>query len=167
MIASIISKKHLLVFCSLLFLITNVQAQESDEDSKLLDSYLNNINTNPETKPSDPVTPDADSEPLKYQQEDFKSSVLLQGINKITANVSSFNIKKNAKKNFGNLEIQLVRCWKAPPEQEPENKALLRIWEQIPNEDKKEIFFGWMFSSSLALSSIEHPVYDIVVRECI
>lgn len=115
---------------------------------------------------SQEITPE-EEDVTTYKQEDFKQSVLLQGINKITATVSSFNLKKNAKTNFGNLEIQLIKCWKAPPEQEPENKALLRIWEQIPNEEKKEIFFGWMFSSSLALSSLEHPVYDIAVKECL
>lgn len=101
-----------------------------------------------------------------YYEKDFTNSVTIQGINKITARVSSFKIKKDDKTNFGNLDIKLVKCWKSPPEQEPENKALVKIWEQIPGEDKKEIFFGWMFSSSPALSTLEHPVYDIVVKEC-
>ncbi|MDA0781027.1 MAG: DUF2155 domain-containing protein [Rickettsiales bacterium] len=103
---------------------------------------------------------------ITYHEKDFTNSVSLQGINKITARVSSFDVQKDNKMNFGNLEVQLIKCWKAPPEEEPENKALLRIWEQIPGEDKKEIFFGWMFSSSPALSALEHPVYDIVVKGC-
>ncbi len=165
-------RRQLLVFCSLLFLCSNAQSQQ-DDDSKLLDSYLNNINSNEKTtgqvstSPDSKITGTTDDEPLKYQQQDFKASVLLQGINKITATVSSFNLKKNAKKNFGTLEIQLIKCWKAPAEQEPENKALLRISEQVTDEDKKEIFFGWMFSSSQALSALEHPVYDIAVKECL
>lgn len=172
MILSATFRKQLLVFCSLLFLCSNAQSQQ-DEDSKLLDSYLNNINSNEKTTEQGTVSSDSkitntpDDDTLKYKQEDFKASVLLQGINKITATVSSFNLKKNAKKNFGTLEIQLIKCWKAPAEQEPENKALLRIWEQVPNEEKKEIFFGWMFSSSPALSALEHPVYDIAVKECV
>lgn len=101
-----------------------------------------------------------------YNEKDFTNTVKIQGINKITARVSSFDIIQNNKTNFGNLEIQLVKCWKSPPEQEPENKALVKIWEQIPGEDKKEIFFGWMFSSSPALSALEHPVYDVVIKEC-
>ena len=103
---------------------------------------------------------------ITYHEKDFTNSVSLQGINKITARVSSFDVQKDNKMNFGNLEVQLIKCWKSPPEEEPENKALLRIWEQIPGEDKKEIFSGWMFSSSPALSALEHPVYDIVVKEC-
>ncbi|PIR39301.1 MAG: cellulase [Alphaproteobacteria bacterium CG11_big_fil_rev_8_21_14_0_20_39_49] len=103
---------------------------------------------------------------ITYHEKDFTNSVSLQGINKITARVSSFEVQKDNKMNFGNLEVQLIKCWKAPPEEEPENKALLRIWEQIPGEDKKEIFSGWMFSSSPALSALEHPVYDIVVKGC-
>ncbi len=102
-----------------------------------------------------------------YSDKDFKNSVSLQAINKVTARVSSFNVQQDNKRNFGNLEVQLVKCWKAPPEEEPENKALLKIWEQIPGEEKREIFFGWMFSSSPALSALEHPVYDIVLKNCI
>ena len=102
-----------------------------------------------------------------YHAKDFKNSVSLQGINKVTARVSSLEVRKDDKMNFGNLEVQLVKCWQAPPEEEPENKALLKIWEQIPGEEKEEIFFGWMFSSSPALSALEHPVYDIVVKNCV
>jgi hypothetical protein len=103
----------------------------------------------------------------KDYKKDYKNSAILQGINKITARVSSLNISKDEKENFGNLEIELIKCWSSPPEQEPDNKALIKIWEQVPGEEKKEIFFGWMFSSSPALSALEHPVYDIVLKSCL
>lgn len=102
-----------------------------------------------------------------YQQKDFVKEVKLQGLNKITARVSSFNVKEGQVGKFGNLEISLLKCWKAPPEEEPESKALLHIWEQIPGEDKKEIFQGWMFASNPTISALEHAVYDINVLECV
>ncbi len=102
----------------------------------------------------------------KYNFEDFTNAANLQGINKITAKVSSIQLIKENKAKFGNLEIELLKCWKSPPEEEPESKALLKIWEEIPGEKKKQIYFGWMFASSPSLSSLEHPVYDVIVTEC-
>ncbi len=112
-----------------------------------------------------PAAVDAVASP--YQEKDFVKEVKLQGLNKVTARVSSFNVKEGQIGKFGNLEISLLKCWQAPPEEEPESKALLKIWEQVPGEDKKEIFQGWMFASSPTISAIQHPVYEITVLECV
>lgn len=98
--------------------------------------------------------------------KDFTNAVKLRALNKITARASSMEISLNQITGFGNLEILLESCWRSPPEEEPESKAMLKIWEHIPGEDQKEIFHGWMFSSSPAISALEHPVYDITVIEC-
>lgn len=68
--------------------------------------------------------------------------------------------------NFGTLEIIARRCWKAPPEERPENAALLEIREIKAGEGPQRIFLGWMFSSSPGLSGLEHPVYDINILSC-
>ena len=106
------------------------------------------------------------SEQKNYHEKDFTQAVALRGLNKITARVSDINLNIGEIKKFGNLEIELEKCWNSPPEEEPENKALLKISEQIPGEKKVQIFHGWMFSSSPAVSSLEHPVYDVTVIEC-
>ena len=38
--------------------------------------------------------------------------------------------------------------------------------EENKNILDTEIFSGWMFASSPALSALDHPVYDIWVLEC-
>lgn len=107
-----------------------------------------------------------EEEPVVYQDKDFTDQVSLQALNKITARVSTLTLSLDQKATFGNLEIALLKCWKSPPEEQPEHKALLEIWEQVPGEKKKEIFKGWMFASSPALSALEHPVYDITLLRC-
>ena len=92
--------------------------------------------------------------------------VKLRGLNKITARQSILEQRIGRTIYFGNLEILIEKCWVAPPEDSPESKVLLDIWEQKPNEDKKHIFYGWMFASSPGLVSLEHPVYDINVLGC-
>lgn len=105
-----------------------------------------------------------DQESLK--PEDFTNNAVLQGLNKVTAKTSELDIKIGQKVNFGNLEIALYKCWKSPPEDEPDNKALIGIWEEVPGEERKQIFYGWMFSSSISLSSLEHPIYDVTLVSC-
>lgn len=93
-------------------------------------------------------------------------TVFLQGLNKVTARAESLEAPVGTVIRFGNLEIIPRTCWKSPPEEQPENAALLEIWELKPKQKPQQIFYGWMFSSSPGLSALEHPVYDVTVLEC-
>lgn len=95
------------------------------------------------------------------------SGVLLQGLDKVTARISSIRVSIGEPVTFGTLEITAHRCLKRPPEEAPESAALLEIREIRPGEEAAILFRGWMFSSSPALSSLEHPVYDIWVKDCL
>ena len=57
-------------------------------------------------------------------------------------------------------------CERSAPEDRPENAAFLEIYEERPGEARERLFAGWMFSSSPALSALEHPVYDVTLLEC-
>lgn len=95
------------------------------------------------------------------------SGVLLQGLDKITARVSTVEAPLNRPVRFGTLEITALACDKRPPEELPESAAYLVIRDiQLDNEPKK-LFRGWMFASSPALSALEHPVYDVWVLDCL
>lgn len=111
-----------------------------------------------------------DTEPeipqYEFKEKDFKESVSIQILNKITTKNYDLTIDKSNSVDFSNLKIKMHKCWHAPNTMKPESKALLQVWEQTPDEQRKEIFFGWMFASAPALSAIEHPVYDIVVLSC-
>jgi hypothetical protein len=113
-----------------------------------------------------PATQTTTEEQPTYKQEDFTDSVTLQVLNKITARTSSLDILSGKAGKFGNLEISLIRCWKSPQEEDPESKALLKITEQIPGEESKVVFHGWMFASSPGISTLEHAVYNVTVISC-
>jgi hypothetical protein len=99
-------------------------------------------------------------------EKNYMDTAILQGLNKITARTSLLTLPIGKTIRFGNLEVVAKRCWKSSPEDTPDNKALLDIWEQKPGEERKQLFNGWMFASSPALSALEHPVYDVTVIEC-
>ena len=113
---------------------------------------------------SAPEAPDAaaaeDKDSLRYD------TVLLQGLNKVTARTSQLELPLGTAVRFGNLELVARACWQSPPEARPENGALLDIWELKPGETPQQIFKGWMFSPTPALSALEHPVYDVTVQAC-
>jgi hypothetical protein len=105
-----------------------------------------------------PIVPEQPAKPF--------NAVKLRGLNKVTARISTLDAPLGAIARFGNLEIIARKCWQAPPEEQPENAALLQIRELRPGEGPQDIFNGWMFASSPALSALEHPVYDITVLSC-
>ncbi len=91
---------------------------------------------------------------------------VLQGLDKITARVSRFDAAVGQEVRFGTLSILVRDCRKSTPEEQPENAAFIQIYENRPGEERKRLFSGWMFSSSPALSALEHPVYDVNLLEC-
>lgn len=90
----------------------------------------------------------------------------LQGLDKTTARVSQFDVAVGATVRFGNLSIVVRDCRRSPPEERPENAAFVEIYETRPGEAKERLFSGWMFSSSPALSALEHAVYDVNLLAC-
>lgn len=92
--------------------------------------------------------------------------VVLQGLDKVTARVSTFEARVGETVRFGTLEIRPRYCDRTPPEEPPESAAFLDIYEAKPGEERIDLFHGWMFASSPALNPLEHPVYDVWVLEC-
>ncbi len=93
-------------------------------------------------------------------------TVVLQGLDKVTARVSTIEARIGETFRFGTLEIIARHCDKRPPEEPPESTVFLDIWEVREGQPAVSLFRGWMFRSSPALSALEHPVYDIWVLDC-
>ncbi len=91
---------------------------------------------------------------------------ILQGLDKISARTSRIEVPVGATVQFGTLSIVVRDCEQSPPDASPENAAFIQIFETPPGEETKRLFSGWMFSSSPALSELEHPVYDVTLLSC-
>lgn len=91
---------------------------------------------------------------------------VLQGLDKVTARISTIEAPIGDKVAFGTLVITARTCRKRPPEETPETTAFLEIIDDKPGEPPRLVFSGWMFASSPALSALEHAVYDIWVIDC-
>ena len=91
---------------------------------------------------------------------------VLQGLDKVTARISTIEAPIDDRVRFGTLSIVVRHCRKTPPEEPPETTAFLEIDDLKPGDDPVRLFSGWMFASSPALSALEHPVYDVWVVGC-
>ena len=95
---------------------------------------------------------------------------LLQGLDKVTARISPVRAPLAVPTQFGSLEIVVRACRETPPTEPPESAAFVEIRELPPASDAAappiDLFSGWMFASSPAVSALEHPVYDVWVVDC-
>ena len=101
-----------------------------------------------------------------HQDRAEEALAVLQGLDKVTARISTVRAPIGVKVRFGSLSIVARICRKTPPEEPPESAAFLEIDDVKLGETPQRIFSGWMFASSPALSALEHPVYDVWVIDC-
>lgn len=95
------------------------------------------------------------------------SIAVLQTLDKVTGRVSTLEAPIEQTVRFGTLDIMVRSCRKRPPEETPESAAFLEVTEIKRGETPRRLFVGWMFASSPAISALEHPVYDVWVKDCI
>lgn len=113
--------------------------------------------------------------PVTVETEDERraKTVRLNGLDKITGRILSFEAPVDKPTQFGALQITARTCHKRPPEETPETSAYLEISDfgaaaasASGKAQGQHIFSGWMFASSPALSALEHPIYDVWVMDC-
>jgi hypothetical protein len=107
---------------------------------------------------------------LAASYENYTIAVL-QGLDKPNARVQRFEVPVGRTTAFGPLDVTVRACRKTPAEEKtPEVAAYMEIDDtrekQTPEKHKAELFKGWMFASSPALSAMEHPVYDVWLLDC-
>ena len=103
---------------------------------------------------------------VAYATEIPMDIAVLRGLDKVTGRMSTFSIPVGQVGQFGKTFIVPEACYTRPPEEFPENSAFLYVFEKSLKGENIEMFKGWMFSSNPALSSMEHPVYDIWILGC-
>lgn len=101
-----------------------------------------------------------------YAAKDTKA-VKLQVLNKINAAKTEVIAQLDKKTITQDLEIRLKRCRKSGTLEKQENRAMLEIYDIAKGTRREQYFNGWMFSSSPAISAMDHPIYDVIVISCV
>ena len=81
-------------------------------------------------------------------------------------------LKVGEAKRVGNVIVKLATCERSLPwETPPETGAFVQVFvEERERADQpltwRKVFSGWLFKKSPALSVVQHPVYDVWVKDC-
>lgn len=94
---------------------------------------------------------------------------LINKRNNITQDVV---LKPGESRRIGNVIIKLATCERTAPWEDPqETGAFVQLFveERANVRDKlswHKVFSGWLYKNTPSLNAVEHPVYDVWVKNC-
>lgn len=94
---------------------------------------------------------------------------LLNKRNNITQDIV---LKSGEARRVGNLVVRLATCERTLPWERPaETGAFVQVYvEERADSDSalawRKVFSGWLFKNAPSLNVVEHPVYDVWVKDC-
>jgi hypothetical protein len=132
----------------------NIVVKEDKAVDNQLDKEIQNLNNS------------SSVESGTTDSSNYRDFATIRVLNKITTKSEEVKISKNKINQVGKLAITMAYCWQSPSSLESENKAYLEIFEQLDKNEQSKIFAGWLFSSSPAVSALQHPIYDVHLLSC-
>ena len=154
-----------IIYFFLIFFFSNIALSEE----KILSAPLINLD---QIQPSFEVLDDEyeslDSNSIKEKKDrKINSHAVLIGLDKITAKSSKIQVNLNEIKEFGPLEIKILKCGKVKVNNQLNDVAYMQVKDLTKNENEKVyIFNGWTFSSDPNLTPFDHAIYDLQLLNC-
>lgn len=93
-------------------------------------------------------------------------------LNKRNDLVTELKLKTGESRRVGNVVVKLATCERTLPWERPqETGAFVQVFveERAKSNDPlqwRKVFSGWLFKNSPSLNAVEHPVYDVWVKDC-
>ena len=95
------------------------------------------------------------------------SQAILIGLDKITAKSSELIINLNESKQFGPLEIKVLKCGQVKVDNIIDSVAYMQVKDLTKsNNEQVFIFNGWTFASDPSLAPFDHAIYDLQLLNC-
>lgn len=88
------------------------------------------------------------------------------GLDKITGRITTFDVYIGETVQFGALQVTPRACYNRDETETQHVDAFVEVDEITLDRKIKRIFTGWMFADSPALNAIEHPIFDVWLKEC-
>ena len=101
----------------------------------------------------------------------FAQRAVVRGLDKITGHARDYTLNVGRAARIGTLEVIARACSKNAPEETPLVRIYVEVFDHPParegeESERREIFHGWLFSSSPSLNAVDHPTYDIWAIDC-
>ena len=90
-------------------------------------------------------------------------------INKRNNLTQDLTMKPGESRRVGNVIVRLQACERTPPWEMPkETGAFVQVLVHGRRESDgwSRVFSGWLFKETPSLNVVEHPIYDVWVKDC-
>lgn len=93
-------------------------------------------------------------------------------LNKRNNLTQELKLKSGESVRVGNVVVRLASCERSLPWEQPrQTGAFVQVFvEERQSADQalawRKVFSGWLFKESPSLNVVEHPVYDVWVKDC-
>jgi hypothetical protein len=162
-----------IIFLCLLVSAGIARAQDAWQQPVMPDGY--SVGEEPSPEDNEEELPPSDETAEELNEELVESptpkwiatkEAKVKALNKVLTRNKEIKIKTGGSQKFGSLSIAVEKCFKADDSDKEESSALIKITETLSNGTTKQAFHAWMFSSSPAISALEHPIYDVILLSC-
>ncbi|MDP9811732.1 hypothetical protein J2W42_004597 [Rhizobium tibeticum] len=94
------------------------------------------------------------------------SVAVFSGLDKITGRITTFDVYVNETVQFGALQVTPKACYSRDQTEAQKIDGFVEVDEITLDRKIRRIFTGWMFADSPGLNAVEHPIYDVWLKDC-
>ncbi|WP_454849279.1 DUF2155 domain-containing protein [Rhizobium binxianense] len=91
---------------------------------------------------------------------------VFSGLDKITGRITTFDVYINETVQFGALQVTPKVCYSRDQSEAQKIDGFVEVDEITLDRKIRRIFTGWMFADSPGLNAVEHPIYDVWLKDC-
>ncbi|WP_062015951.1 DUF2155 domain-containing protein [Aureimonas sp. AU4] len=91
---------------------------------------------------------------------------VFSGLDKITGKITTFDVQVDETVQFGALQVTPRACYTRTQDEAPKTDTFVEVDEITLQREIRRIFTGWMFADSPGLNAVEHPIYDVWLKDC-
>ena len=100
----------------------------------------------------------------------MKDRVAVIGVLNKRNNLSqNFEMKPGEARRWGDVIVRLAACERTAPWEFPrQTGAFAQVFVRAAGDEGEwgKVFSGWMFKETPSLNVVEHPIYDVWVKDC-
>ncbi|WP_354190077.1 DUF2155 domain-containing protein [Bartonella silvatica] len=91
---------------------------------------------------------------------------IFSGLDKITGRTTRFEVALGEVYQYGSLQVIPRACYTSSKDEPNRTTGFVEVNEIRLDKKIRRIFTGWMFADSPGLNAVEHPIYDVWLKDC-
>lgn len=124
----------------------------------------------PATAAAPTSSDDTQADPAEAEGTPLEERVATLGLLNKRNNLSQdIELKPGESRRVGDVIVRLASCERTQPYETPqETGAFVQVLVRGAGEDGEwnRVFSGWLFKNSPSINVVEHPIYDVWVKDC-